>query len=75
MRFRITDLQEILGMLKYRGNKELLVKYIREQEAYFRNVDEDTYHAIREFLHSEEILIKEAVKIGSFFFIIIKNYF
>ena len=57
-----TDLQEILGMLKYRGNKELLVKYIREQEAYFRNVDEDTYHAIREFLHSEEILKKEVSK-------------
>ena len=57
-RFR-TDLQEILGMLKYRKNKVELVKYIREKEEYFRNVDEETYHAIREFLHSENILKRE----------------
>lgn len=57
-----TDLQEILGMLKYRKNKAELVKYIREKEAYFRNVDEETYHAIREFLHSEKILKREVRK-------------
>lgn len=57
-----TDLQEIFGMLKYRGSKEELISYIRANEQYFRNVDEDTYHAIREFLHSEKVLKEEVSK-------------
>lgn len=46
-------------MLKCRGNKQDLVEYMRRNQQYFRNVDEDTYHVIREFLHSERILKKE----------------
>ena len=54
-----SDLQQIFGMLKCRGNKRDLVEYIRKNQWYFRNVDEDTYHVIRELLHSERILKKE----------------
>ena len=57
-----TDLQEIFGMLQYRNNKKDLVNYIRTKETYFRNVDEETYQVIREFLHSERILKKEISK-------------
>lgn len=57
-RFR-SDLQEIFGMLKCRNKEIDLVNYMKENERYFRNVDEETYHAIREFLHSERILKKE----------------
>ena len=51
-----TDLQEIFGMIQCKESKEKLIKYLREKESYFRNVDEETYQAIREFLHSERIL-------------------
>ena len=51
-----TDLQEIFGMIQCKGSKEKLIEYLREKESYFRNVDEETYQAIREFLHSERIL-------------------
>lgn len=54
-----SDLQQIFGMLKCRGNKRDLVEYIRKNQWYFRNVDEDTHHVIRELLHSERILKKE----------------
>lgn len=54
-----SDLQEIFGMLKCRNSERDLVNYMKENEHYFRNVDEDTYHVIREFLHSERILKKE----------------
>ncbi len=53
-----TDLQVILGMLKYRGEKEELWKYIRENRMYFSNVDFDDYQAITELLHSEQQLKK-----------------
>ena len=51
-----SDLQEIFGMLKYKNKKTELMKYIKDREEYFRNVDMDTYHVIREFLHSEKVL-------------------
>lgn len=35
---------------------------MQKNEAYFRNVDEETYQVIREFLHSERILKKEVSK-------------
>ena len=54
-----TDLQEILGMLQCRRDKEKLLSYMRDNGSYFRNVDEETYHVIREFLHSEKILKKQ----------------
>ena len=55
------DLQEILGMLKCRGNKKELLDYMNKREEYFRNVDEETYQVMREFLHSEKML-KENVE-------------
>lgn len=60
-----TDLQEIFGMLKYRGKKKELVRYVNENADYFKSVDESTYHVIEEFLHSDwmmknEIKIKES---------------
>lgn len=51
-----SDLQEIFGMLKYKNKKTELMKYVKDREEYFRNVDMDTYHVIREFLHSEKVL-------------------
>lgn len=54
-----TDLQEIFGMLKYRKDKKELMNYLKENEYYFKNVDEDTYHVIGEFLHSDKTLKRE----------------
>ena len=51
-----SDLQQVFGMLKYRGEKELLQNYMEENRAYFGNVDVETYHALRVFLHSEKML-------------------
>ena len=51
-----TDLHEIFGMLRYRSNKNELLEYVQKKENYFRNVDEETYYVIREFLHSEKVL-------------------
>ena len=47
-----SDLQEVLGMIQCRGDKENLLKYINDRKEYFQNVDEETYYVIREFLHS-----------------------
>ena len=51
-----SDLQEVLGMVQCRGDKESLLKYINDRKEYFQNVDEETYYVIREFLHSERML-------------------
>lgn len=51
-----TDLQEILGVLQCRGDKEKLLEYINERADYFQNVDEETYHFMRVALHSEKLL-------------------
>lgn len=53
-----SDLQVILGMLKYRNNKNALQKYITEHSSYFSCIDTETYQAIRAFLHSEQLLKK-----------------
>lgn len=50
------DLQQIFGMLKCRGKKEELKKYIWQNQMYFRNIDVETYQAIRAFLHAENRL-------------------
>lgn len=55
-----TDLQKVLGMLQYRKSKTDLVRYVNENGDYFRNVDESTYHVIREFLHSDKIWKKRS---------------
>ena len=57
-----TDLQIVFGMLKYRSNTEKLMKYVKEYEEFYKNLDVDTYRAIREFLHSEKKL-KEALSV------------
>ena len=51
-----SDLQQIFGMLKYRGDKEKLQTYMQHNREYFGNIDIETYQAIREFLHSEKML-------------------
>lgn len=51
-----TDLQQIFGMLKYRGEAQGLKNYMKENESYFKNIDLETYLAAREFLHSEKML-------------------
>lgn len=51
-----SDLHQIFDMLKYREEKDEMVKYIRDNRAFFGNVDVETYQALREFLHSEKIL-------------------
>ncbi|MGN0332689.1 MAG: Rpn family recombination-promoting nuclease/putative transposase, partial [Lachnospiraceae bacterium] len=51
-----TDLQEILGVLQCRGDKERLLEYINERADYFQNVDEETYHFMRVALHSGKLL-------------------
>lgn len=51
-----TDLQQIFGMLKCRGTRAELVHYINENADCFQNIDEETYNAVEEFLHSDWIL-------------------
>lgn len=51
-----TDLQIILGMLKYRKNKTDLQNYIYSNKDYFSNIDEDSYNAARVLLGSENVL-------------------
>lgn len=56
-RFR-TDLHEVLGMLRYREDKEGLQKYMSDHEPYFSNLDKDSYYAIGSFLQSKRLLKK-----------------
>ena len=58
-----TDLQQVFGMLKYRGEKEKLQRYMQENREYFGQVDVETYQALGAFLHSEKKL-KEIVEHG-----------
>lgn len=51
-----SDLQLIFGMLRYKEEKDELHKYMNENSGYFANVDQETYQAIRELLHSEKEL-------------------
>lgn len=48
-----TDLQLILGMLEYKENKSELSAYVNQHKDYFENVDQETYQAMRELMHSE----------------------
>ena len=50
-------------MLKYRGEKEKLQRYMQENREYFGQVDVETYQALGAFLHSEKKL-KEIVEHG-----------
>ena len=58
-----TDLQQVFGMLKYRGEKEKLQRYMQENREYFGPVDVETYQALGAFLHSGKKL-KEIVEHG-----------
>ena len=51
-----SDLQLIFGMLRYKEKKDELHKYMNANGAYFKNVNQETYQAIRELLHSEKEL-------------------
>ena len=59
-----TDLQQIFGVLKYRGNKTGLQNYMQENRDYFTRVNVDAYQALCAFLHSEKMLkeIKDSGK-------------
>lgn len=51
-----TDLQVVLGMLKYRKDKKKISSYIQENEEFFKNVDVDTYNVLRVLLKAERRL-------------------
>ena len=51
-----SDLQLIFGMLRYKEKKDELHRYMNANGAYFKNVNQETYQAIRELLHSEKEL-------------------
>lgn len=59
-----TDLQVILGMLKYRKDKKKMQSYVQEKSEYFQHIDIDTYHVLRVLLKAEKQLeyIKEKDK-------------
>ena len=48
------DLQQVLGMLKYRGRRKELQGYIQKNEKYFSSVDAETYQALCSFLNMEK---------------------
>lgn len=50
-------------MLQYRSNTKKLVEYVEEHKRYFQNIDQDTFFAIREFLHSKSQLKKALAKV------------
>ena len=43
-------------MLKYRGKKQELIRYINQHKDYFSNLDQETYRVARVFLNSEKQL-------------------
>ena len=51
-----TDLQQIFGVLQYRGKKEEIQKYIYDNSDYFQYIDKESYEALRVFMHSEKML-------------------
>ena len=59
-----TDLQMVFGMLKYRKSKEKLLKYVQENKAYFSRIDEESYHALRVMLGSDQSLKSVEEKSG-----------
>ena len=51
-----SDLQQVFGMLKYKGSKDKLNNYINQNSEYFNNIDRETALVIGELLNSEEII-------------------
>ena len=54
----------VFGMLKYRKSKEKLLKYVQENKAYFSRIDEESYHALRVMLGSDQSLKSVEEKSG-----------
>lgn len=50
-----TDLHMVLGMLKYRQNKEELVSYINENSLFFESVEVDTFNAMVAMMKMEQV--------------------
>jgi len=48
----VTDLQLIIGMIKYRNQKEALMKYVNQNREYFSRLDQETFQAVQAFLNS-----------------------
>lgn len=57
-----TDLQQIFGMLRCKGNKTQLRNYVGENKEYFQAIDQETYFAIEELLQTKRLL-KQTAKI------------
>lgn len=57
-----TDLQEVMGMLRYRRDKEGLQNYVKEHAVYFSDLDMNSYYAISAFLKSERLMNKICVR-------------
>ena len=51
-------LQQVLGMLKYRGRKKELQEYIQKNEKYFSSVYAETYQALCSFLNMEKGILE-----------------
>lgn len=51
-----SDLQVVLGMLKYRKEKEKLLEYTNAHKDYFKHLDNDTYVAVCALLGSRKQL-------------------
>lgn len=51
-----SDLQQIFGMLKCRGDKNAMREYLHQNRQYFERIDVETYQAVREFMHSERVM-------------------
>lgn len=49
-----SDLQIILGMLKYRKDADKLHNYVKEHLSYFQNIDSETCYAVEAFLNSDK---------------------
>lgn len=47
------DLQQVLGMLKYRDRRKELQGYIQKNEKYFSSIDVETYQVLCSFLNME----------------------
>lgn len=59
-----TDLQIVFGMLKYRKSKEELLNFVEKNLKYFKNIEEDSYNALRVLLGSEGSLKEMEEKTG-----------
>ena len=50
-----TDLQWMMGMLKYKDNKTELIQYMKDHAVFFGNISEDEFGAVKVLLGSKHI--------------------